>query len=215
MQETEKMVNSLFYGYINGDILLSESVFVFLQTIYTNQNGHSLLNPGCLFAGRVSEVSDISEFNLSPAKASEFFDAYYHKGSLRNRFSSDYFIYPGHLYSSTPELFEDVVLGRYYIDNWIMGSVLVKNGVLVDATKTSRTRSNAYLHIVHGIHMGADTYWKRSIRTMISLKDFYYNKEIVRADYPWTSLVYSNYTTGNNLMYISCCRMEKVIFSFR
>ena len=50
--------------------------------------------------------------------------------------------------------------------------------------------------LVHGIHMGADNYWKRSIRTMISLKDFYYNKEIVRTDYPWTSLVYSNYTTG-------------------
>lgn len=49
--------------------------------------------------------------------------------------------------------------------------------------------------LVHGIHMGIDTYWKRSIRSMTSIKDFYYNKRVTRPNYPWTSLVYSNYTT--------------------
>lgn len=43
--------------------------------------------------------------------------------------------------------------------------------------------------------MGTDTYWKKSIRKMISIKDFYYNKRITRSGYPWTSLVYANYTT--------------------
>lgn len=88
MQTTEKLVDSSFYGYINGDVLLSESVFSFLQTILSNQHGHSLLYPGCLFAGRVSEVTNITEFNLSPNKASEYFDSIYHQGSLRNPFSS-------------------------------------------------------------------------------------------------------------------------------
>ena len=53
MQTIEELVDSFFYGYINGDVLLSESVFTFLETVLANQQGHDLLNPGCVFAGRV------------------------------------------------------------------------------------------------------------------------------------------------------------------
>ena len=88
MQTIEKLVDSFFYGYINGDVLLSESVFTFLETILANQQGHDLLNPGCLFAGRVSEVANMTEFDMSSQTASIDFDSYYHQGSLRNRFSS-------------------------------------------------------------------------------------------------------------------------------
>ena len=31
----------------------------------------------------------------------------------------------------------NVVLGRYYIDNWIMGSISLKHGLLIDATEIS------------------------------------------------------------------------------
>lgn len=31
--------------------------------------------------------------------------------------------------------YEDVVLGRYYIDNWIMGMIRLNQGYLIDATK--------------------------------------------------------------------------------
>lgn len=88
MQTTEKLMDSFFYGYINGDVLLSESVFTFLETILANQQGHDLLNPGCLFAGRVSEVANMTEFDMSSQTASIDFDSFYHQGSLRNRFSS-------------------------------------------------------------------------------------------------------------------------------
>ena len=88
MQTTEKLMDSFFYGYINGDVLLSESVFTFLETVLANQQGHDLLNPGCLFAGRVSEVANMTEFDMSSQTASIDFDSFYHQGSLRNRFSS-------------------------------------------------------------------------------------------------------------------------------
>ena len=88
MQTIEKLVDSFFYGYINGDVLLSESVFTFLETVLANQQGHDLLNPGCLFAGRVSEVANMTEFDMSSQTASIDFDSFYHQGSLRNRFSS-------------------------------------------------------------------------------------------------------------------------------
>ena len=88
MQTIEKLVDSFFYGYINGDVLLSESVFTFLETVLANQQGHDLLNPGCLFAGRVSEVANMTEFDMSSQTASIDFGSYYHQGSLRNRYSS-------------------------------------------------------------------------------------------------------------------------------
>lgn len=93
MQTTEKLMDSFFYGYINGDVLLSESVFTFLETILVNQQGHDLLNPGCLFAGRVSEVENITEFDMSSQTASLDFDSFYQQGSLRNRFSSVCFFF--------------------------------------------------------------------------------------------------------------------------
>lgn len=31
--------------------------------------------------------------------------------------------------------YEMVVLGRYYIDNWIMGMIRLHNGYLIDTTK--------------------------------------------------------------------------------
>lgn len=42
------------------------------------------------------------------------------------------------MFSSHPELYDPVVLGRYYIDNWIMGTILLNHGYLVDATKASK-----------------------------------------------------------------------------
>lgn len=48
--------------------------------------------------------------------------------------------------------------------------------------------------VVHGIHIGTDTYWKKSLKNFISLDDFYYNKRIESADYPWGSLTRANYT---------------------
>lgn len=49
--------------------------------------------------------------------------------------------------------------------------------------------------VVHGIHIGTNTYWKRSLRNFISLNDFYYNKRIEREDYPWGSLTRANFST--------------------
>ena len=31
--------------------------------------------------------------------------------------------------------YEDVVLGRYYIDNWIMGMIHLNHGFLIDTTE--------------------------------------------------------------------------------
>lgn len=35
--------------------------------------------------------------------------------------------------------YEPVVLGRFYIDNWIMGSIALNNGYLIDTTEVSRS----------------------------------------------------------------------------
>ena len=34
-------------------------------------------------------------------------------------------------------MYEDVVIGRYYIDNWVMGMVLLHDGILIDSTEAS------------------------------------------------------------------------------
>ena len=42
------------------------------------------------------------------------------------------------MYSELANRTRRVVLGRYYIDNWIMGSIQFKHGILVDTTDSSR-----------------------------------------------------------------------------
>ncbi|OAO14982.1 hypothetical protein AV274_3329 [Blastocystis sp. ATCC 50177/Nand II] len=110
----------------------------------------------------------------------------------------DYFIYAGKLYTGMGTGVPGVVLGRYYIDNWIMGSIHLQDGLLIDTTET-----------IHGIHIGTNTYWKRSLRNFISLNDFYYNKRIEREDYPWGSLTRANFSTwlgeDHLLLYHSDC----------
>lgn len=146
MQTTEKLLDGSFYGYINGDVILSESVFPFLETILSNQHNHDLLQKGCMFAGRVSEVKNLGQIDLSSHKLSFDFDSVYKKGSLRgssvvlSQFINiqDFYIYSGSLFSTKPDLYDDVVIGRYYIDNWIMGSILLNKGYLVDATRASK-----------------------------------------------------------------------------
>ena len=41
------------------------------------------------------------------------------------------------MYSELANRTRKVVLGRYYIDNWIMGSIQLKRGILVDTTDSS------------------------------------------------------------------------------
>lgn len=83
MQTTEKLLDGSFYGYINGDVILSESVFPFLETILSNQHNHDLLQKGCMFAGRVSEVKNLEDLDSSSHKSSFDFDSIHKKGSLR------------------------------------------------------------------------------------------------------------------------------------
>ena len=50
------------------------------------------------------------------------------------------------------------------------------------------------LHVVEGIHLGTDTYWKKSIKQLQNPSDFFYNKFAVKRDYPWSNLKEANYT---------------------
>lgn len=38
-----------------------------------------------------------------------------------------------------------VVLGRYYIDNWIMGSIHLQDGLLIDTTETSLSHQDCIM----------------------------------------------------------------------
>lgn len=46
MQVVEKEVDSEFYGYVNGDIILSQSVFALLSELLTNKQAEYLLRAG-------------------------------------------------------------------------------------------------------------------------------------------------------------------------
>ena len=136
MQYAEQTWNTQYYGYVNGDILLSPMLFDVLLTLKSNEYFTPLQRPYML-AGRVSEVQTYSLDMGSIARYSESFEALYRKGKRRNSFSADYFIYSGKLMSHPGMIYEDVVLGRYYIDNWVMGMVLLHDGILIDSTEAS------------------------------------------------------------------------------
>lgn len=136
MQYAEQTWNTQYYGYVNGDILLSPMLFDVLLTLKSNEYFTPLQRPYML-AGRVSEVQTYSLDMGSIARYSESFEALYRKGKRRNSFSADYFIYSGKLMSHPGMMYEDVVLGRYYIDNWVMGMVLLHDGILIDSTEAS------------------------------------------------------------------------------
>ncbi|KAK8822190.1 hypothetical protein WA577_005356 [Blastocystis sp. JDR] len=193
----EREADSSFYAYVNGDILLSSSVIPVLRSLRRGLNS-TLFRNGVLLCGRVNEVRDVHILTSSKDAYHRSFESSYSTGKRRNPYSADYFIYAGKLYTGMGTGVPGVVLGRYYIDNWIMGSIHLQDGLLIDTTET-----------IHGIHIGTNTYWKRSLRNFISLNDFYYNKRIEREDYPWGSLTRANFSTwlgeDHLLLYHSDC----------
>ena len=81
------MVNASFYGYVNGDILLSTTLFSLLSIIAGNQKQLFDTRP-FLMAGRVNEVP---EFNIDFSSLDEFsrsFEEIYARGKTRNPFSA-------------------------------------------------------------------------------------------------------------------------------
>ncbi|KNB43957.1 glycosyl transferase [Blastocystis sp. subtype 4] len=191
MRRVEKEVDSVFYGYVNGDIILSSNVVTILRELSTNLRSSFIINSGVMLAGRVKEVEHANLTFTSLDAFLSSFNRSYAEGLMRNPLSADYFIYSGRMMSKKDMDYEPVVLGRFYIDNWIMGSIALNNGYLIDTTE-----------VVEGIHLGTDTYWKKSIKQLQNPRDFLYNKLIVRREYPWSSLMEANYSArwhGNYL----------------
>lgn len=87
MQYAEQTWNTQYYGYVNGDILLSPMLFDVLLTLKSNEYFTPLQRPYML-AGRVSEVQTYSLDMGSIARYSESFEALYRKGKRRNSFSA-------------------------------------------------------------------------------------------------------------------------------
>ena len=54
--------------------------------------------------------------------------------------------------SSKTVNYEKVVLGRYYIDNWIMGMIRLHNGYLIDTTKAGTFLSLLLKHSAWNSH---------------------------------------------------------------
>ena len=87
MRTSEQRFNASFYGYINGDILLSPTLFTLLS-ILTENRSHLFDKKPFLIAGRVNEVLD---FNIDTSSLDAFnrsFSENYARGKTRNPYSA-------------------------------------------------------------------------------------------------------------------------------
>ena len=84
-----------------------------------------------MLAGRVKEVEHANLTFTSLDAFLSSFNRSYAEGLMRNPLSAVFLSFHFHL--------EPVVLGRFYIDNWIMGSIALNNGYLIDTTEVSRS----------------------------------------------------------------------------
>ena len=90
MRKSEQLLNASYYGYVNGDVLLSPALFSLLSVFADNQN-HLFDNKPFLFAGRVNEVLNFDIDTSSLNTFNRSFHENYVLGETRNPYSAVHF----------------------------------------------------------------------------------------------------------------------------
>ena len=91
MKITEQLFHASFYGYVNGDILLSTTLFPLLSILADTRKQIFDTKP-FLMAGRVNEVPEFNIDFLSLDGFNRSFEESYAQGKTRNPFSAVHLI---------------------------------------------------------------------------------------------------------------------------
>lgn len=130
IQNVREMWKSLFYIYINGDILLSPSTFPLLQFFY-----HKMLEgyipPSFLGVGRRRDL----HFGLYTLNSGTH-DDLWKKGTDHPVTGIDFFIMTDKTYNSTEkEVLENIIIGRKQYDNILVAFAVINPKIyVVDCT---------------------------------------------------------------------------------
>ncbi|XP_052061777.1 uncharacterized protein LOC127701844 [Mytilus californianus] len=125
--EVMKRYSAHFYGYVNGDILLTQNLIDSLQFIFNSNVNQS--EPMLI----VGQRTNVKEVTAEQASTFENITKVSKTGILFTPWGADYFItnavYP---WKECPE----VVIGRRAYDNWLILNARKRNHTTIDATET-------------------------------------------------------------------------------
>jgi hypothetical protein len=136
--QAERVNRTLFYGFTNSDILLTNSLMNALPVIRAK-------TPRFLLGVRPWDVNVTKRLDFGPGWEAEL-DRLVEAGNhLRERHSADLFVYPRGFLQSAPE----VVAGRYYVDNALMWWTRRQKAWLIDGTPGILTchQNHPYSHL--------------------------------------------------------------------
>ncbi|KAK3611759.1 hypothetical protein CHS0354_014106 [Potamilus streckersoni] len=128
--QANKLYNTSWYGYFNGDILLTEDI---LETLdYVSSVSDNFPNASILIIGRRINVLNVTSEEVRNVNGIK--ESARSRGSLYEIDAEDYFItnrlFP---WAQIPEF----VIGRAGYDNWIVGQARCDLGtIVIDATET-------------------------------------------------------------------------------
>lgn len=129
--QTMSSVNSLFYAFVNSDILFDESLLTTLVNIQFSFGSDVVYSKPLLVTGKRFNLINIAENEFIPKR--HLYRSVKKKGQLFSISAEDYFItnaiYP---WSDIP----DVVVGSIAYDNWIVMNARARNFITIDASKT-------------------------------------------------------------------------------
>ncbi|KAK3611758.1 hypothetical protein CHS0354_014105 [Potamilus streckersoni] len=129
-KQARELYNTSWYGYFNGDILLTEDILETLK--YVSSVSDNFPNASILIIGRRMNVLNVTSEEVT--KMNGIKESARSRGSLYEIDAEDYFItnrlFP---WNKIPEF----VIGRAGYDNWIVGHARCDLGtIVIDATET-------------------------------------------------------------------------------
>ncbi|KAK8806937.1 hypothetical protein WA158_003696 [Blastocystis sp. Blastoise] len=160
---------SWFYGYVNGDILLSLNIQDVMLKIMESMYKKELKQEVIIVSTR-SNVQDTFFYNKT------FIDDYEYNALLNEAYKNSTYYLPNAIdlfistkYTLTNHLFDDAVIGRYFIDNYIMDNANFRSEYVdvIDITPSMLT-----------IHMSGNEQYK-SVQIESDLK---YNQKYFATD---------------------------------
>ncbi|KAL3855430.1 hypothetical protein ACJMK2_014641 [Sinanodonta woodiana] len=129
-KQAKELYNTTWYGYFNGDILLTEDILKTLE--YVSSVLDQFSNASILIIGRRINVLNVTSEEVREINGIK--ESARSRGSLHYIYAEDYFITNTHFpWDKIPEF----VIGRAGYDNWIVGHARCDLGaIVIDATET-------------------------------------------------------------------------------
>ncbi|KAL3855422.1 hypothetical protein ACJMK2_014633 [Sinanodonta woodiana] len=129
-KQAKELYNTTWYGYFNGDILLTEDILKTLE--YVSSVLDQFSNASILIIGRRINVLNVTSEEVREINGIK--ESARSRGSLHSIYAEDYFITNTHFpWDKIPEF----VIGRAGYDNWIVGHARCDLGaIVIDATET-------------------------------------------------------------------------------